>query len=105
MACGLQNAMTATYSGTLVRTSHLTGMFSDLGMHLGHRLGGIPVPARRWALYCADIGGFVAGSAAGAALFPWLGYRTLLVPAVLTGSTGIAYVAYRTWRGTGTLDG
>ena len=39
-ACGLQNAMASTYSGTVVRTTHITGMFTDLGIFLGHELPG-----------------------------------------------------------------
>ena len=40
MACGLQNAMATTYSGAVVRTAHLSGMFTDLGIMLGHWLFG-----------------------------------------------------------------
>jgi hypothetical protein len=41
----------------------------------------------------------------GAMLFPHLAYRTLYVPAALTGTAGIAYVAYRLHRGpAGTLS-
>lgn len=105
MACGLQNAMTATYSGALVRTSHLTGMFTDLGVFLGHRLRGMRVDGRRLWLCLLIIGGFLLGGMVGATLFPHLGYRTLYLPAALTGATGVAYVAYRFWRGpAGTLS-
>lgn len=31
VACGLQNAMISTYSGALIRTTHLTGLFTDIG--------------------------------------------------------------------------
>ena len=105
MACGLQNAMTATYSGTLVRTSHLTGMFTDLGVFLGHRLRGLPADPRRLWLCLAIIGGFLLGGVAGALVFPHLSYRTLYIPAALTGTVGVAYVAYRLRRGpAGTLS-
>lgn len=105
MACGLQNAMTATYSGTLVRTSHLTGMFTDLGVFLGHRLRGVQANPRRLWLCLAIIGGFLAGGVAGALLFPYFAFRTLYLPAALTGITGVAYAAYRQLRGpAGTLS-
>ncbi len=103
-ACGLQNAMTATYSGALVRTSHLTGMFTDLGVFIGHRLRGMPVDSRRLWLCLVIITSFALGGIVGAALFQHLAYRTLYVPALLTGATGLAYVAYRLWRGPGTLS-
>jgi uncharacterized membrane protein YoaK (UPF0700 family) len=38
MACGMQNAMTTRYSGAVVRTTHLTGMFTDMGLLIGHML-------------------------------------------------------------------
>ena len=49
-ACGLQNATTSTYSGGIVRTTHLSGMFTDLGIFLGHGLRGLPVDRRRMRL-------------------------------------------------------
>jgi uncharacterized membrane protein YoaK (UPF0700 family) len=105
MACGLQNAMTATYSGALVRTTHLTGMFTDLGVFLGHRLRGVPAEPRRLWLCLTIIGGFLLGGTVGALLFQHLAYRTLYVPAAITGVTGLAYVAYRLHRGpAGTLS-
>ena len=105
IAIGLQNAMTATYSGALVRTSHLTGMFTDLGVFLGHRLRGVQAEPRRLWLCLAIIGGFLAGGVAGGLLFPHFGYRTLYLPAALTGITGVAYAIYRHRRGpAGTLS-
>jgi uncharacterized membrane protein YoaK (UPF0700 family) len=97
MACGVQNAMVTTYSGALVRTTHLSGMFTDLGIGLGHALRGIPVPLRRLALSALVIAGFLAGGVLGAWLFAGHGYDALLAPALLTGATGIGYAAYRHW--------
>ena len=34
-ACGLQNALATTYSGAVIRTTHLTGIFTDLGIMMG----------------------------------------------------------------------
>lgn len=98
MACGLQNAMVTTYSGAIVRTTHLSGMFTDLGIGLGHFLRGIPLPVRRLSLSGLVIGGFLAGGVVGAWLFVRHGYDALLAPALLTGGTGTGYVAYRQWR-------
>lgn len=104
-AMGLQNAMTASYSGALVRTSHVTGMFTDLGVFLGHRLRGLHAEPRRLWLCLAIIGGFIAGGVVGALLFPHFAYRTLYLPAALTGVSGVAYAIYRHRRGpAGTLS-
>jgi uncharacterized membrane protein YoaK (UPF0700 family) len=40
-ACGLQNAMVSTYSGAVIRTTHISGMFTDLGISLSHFLFGL----------------------------------------------------------------
>jgi uncharacterized membrane protein YoaK (UPF0700 family) len=97
MACGLQNAMITTYSGALVRTTHLTGMFTDLGIGLGHALRRMQLPVRRLMLSGLIITGFLGGGVSGAWLFRGLHYRALLIPAALTGLTGTGYVIYRHW--------
>jgi len=95
MACGLQNAMATTYSGAVVRTSHVSGMFTDLGIMLGHALRGMPIARRRLGLCSLVITFFFLGGLLGAALFAVLGYRALYLPAALTGIVGVAYFAYR----------
>jgi uncharacterized membrane protein YoaK (UPF0700 family) len=95
VACGLQNAMATTYSGAVVRTSHLSGMFTDLGIMLGHAARRMPVSRRRLWLCLVVIGCFFAGGVLGAGLFAAVGYEALYIPAALTGVTGVAYVAYR----------
>ena len=95
MACGLQNALATTFSGAIVRTTHLSGMFTDLGIGLGHLLRGMPLPMRRLLLSGMIISAFLAGGVIGAWLFSLFQYRALLAPALLTGSTGLGYVLYR----------
>lgn len=99
MACGLQNAMATTYSGAVVRTTHLSGMFTDLGIGLGHLLRGMPLQTRRLTLSGLIISGFLAGGILGAWGFRHLKYDALLIPATLTGLVGVSYVLYRQWMG------
>ena len=94
-AIGLQNAMATTYSGALVRTSHVSGMFTDLGITLGHALRGLPVARRRLSLCVLVIVAFALGGIAGALLFDVVHYRALYVPAALTGGVGLSYALYR----------
>lgn len=94
-AIGLQNAMATTYSGAIVRTSHVSGMFTDLGITLGHALRGLPVARRRLALCLVIISAFLAGGILGALLFGRWGHGALYLPAALTGSTGLVYAVYR----------
>ena len=85
-ACGLQNAMVSTYSGTVIRTTHLSGMFTDLGIFLGHALRGLPIDTRRLRLCGLIISGFLCGGIVGTVTFRALSYGALLIPAALTAS-------------------
>lgn len=98
MAIGLQNAMATTYSGAIVRTSHVSGMFTDLGIGIGHALRGLPLQRRRLQLCALIIASFAAGAIAGAFGFARMGADVLLVPATITGLTGVGYAAYRQWN-------
>ncbi len=94
-ACGLQNAMVSTYSGSVVRTTHLSGMFTDLGIFLGHALRGLPVDARRLRLCFLVISGFFGGGLAGTFAFRAFSYSALLFPASLTAGVAVAYGLYQ----------
>lgn len=96
-ACGLQNAMVSTYSGTVVRTTHLSGMFTDLGIFVGHALRGLPIDMRRVRLCGLIISGFLCGGIAGTVAFRNLGYAALLIPAALTAGASLAYWSYKLW--------
>ncbi|MHA6203736.1 YoaK family protein [Dyella soli] len=95
MACGLQNAMVSTYSGASFRTTHLSGIFTDLGIYLGQRLRGLPVDMLRIHVCLLVAGNFIVGATLGALGFMAWQERVLLVPAVLTGLVGLAYAIYR----------
>ena len=95
MGAGLQNGMASTYSGMVFRTTHVSGMFTDLGIYIGQRLRGLTVDTLRVRVCVLVIVTFTLGSAAGALLFPALHERTLLVPAALTGLCGLGYTLYR----------
>jgi uncharacterized membrane protein YoaK (UPF0700 family) len=95
LACGIQNAMVSTYRGAVVRTTHVSGMFTDLGIFLGHWLRGMPVEGKRITLSLYVIAGFASGGLAGGLAFAWLGYRALLLPAVLVLCVAAGYVIYR----------
>lgn len=80
MACGLQNAMVATYSGAVIRTTHLTGLTSDMGAAIGNWLAGRSInkptlgfQAIIW--YC-----FCGGGVVGAFLFARVDYAAFVVP-------------------------
>lgn len=98
MAIGLQNAMATTYSGAVVRTSHVSGMFTDLGIGIGHALRGLPLQRRRLQLCTLIIFAFASGAVLGALGYARMGAEVLLVPATITGLAGISYAGYRHLR-------
>ena len=93
-ACGIQNAMVSTYSGAVVRVSHLSGMFTDLGLFLGHALRGLPVDQRRLKLCLVVISGFFLGGWIGALSFLHYGNFALVLPAGLTLGAAIGYISF-----------
>lgn len=97
-ACGLQNAIATTYSGALVRTTHLSGLFTDVGIAVGHALRGQPWQFKRIQLSIFTIGAFAFGCIVGALLFRHFSYDALYVPAIWTGVVGIGYTLYHHHR-------
>jgi uncharacterized membrane protein YoaK (UPF0700 family) len=86
--------MASTYSGMVFRTTHVSGMFTDLGIYIGQRLRGLEVDTLRIRVCVLVVVTFTLGGAAGALLFGVLQERTLLIPAVLTGLCGVTYGLY-----------
>lgn len=90
-AVGLQNAMATTFSGAVMRTSHVSGMFTDLAIYLGHALRGLPVAKKRIAVCLLVIGGFSSGALVGALGMRWVGPAVLLVAAGIAGGLAVAH--------------
>lgn len=93
-ACGLQNAMASTYSGAVVRVSHLSGMFTDLGLFLGYKLRGLPVDKRRLALCLVVVSGFFIGGCLSAVAYLSVGNFALALPAGLSLLMALASMAF-----------
>ena len=93
-AVGLQNGMASTFSGLVFRTTHVTGMFTDLGIYVGQRLRGLAVDPLRIRLSLLVISAFVLGGVFGAVLFVRMQEHMLVIPAALTGVCGALYALY-----------
>lgn len=98
-ACGLQNAMTTTYSGAVVRTTHVSGLFTDLGVALGLRCRGQKSDSRKIMLYCILIAGFIVGGVMGAILFAHYRFSALWVSCLLTAAVAVSYGVFLHWQG------
>lgn len=95
-ACGLQNALATTYSGAIVRTTHVTGIFTDLGLMIGAKLRGQHFDNRKALLFLLIIGGFIIGGALGAFAFKALTFDALYIPAAICLLLAISYATYTT---------
>ena len=94
-ACGLQNGMVSTYSGATVRTTHVSGLFTDLGTMLGARLRGHPLDTRKAKLFLLLISGFILGGSVGAFSFPYFQFGSLAIPSAAAFALAVVYWIYR----------
>ena len=93
-ACGLQNAMVTSYSGAIIRTTHVTGIFTDLGLMIGAWFKGQKLDKRKSLLFTLIIFGFILGGTLGATVFTYLNYMTLGIPAMMAITMAILYDNY-----------
>ncbi|KAJ3378115.1 hypothetical protein HDU84_007916 [Entophlyctis sp. JEL0112] len=91
-ACGLQNAMATTYSGLVVRTTHMTGIATDIGNILGQSCRK-ENNAEVWRLYVhvPILISYCIGGIFGQIAYTLMKEHSLLVPSCFTGLTAIAY--------------
>jgi uncharacterized membrane protein YoaK (UPF0700 family) len=112
-AMGLQNGTITRISGAVVRTTHLTGVVTDLALDTvqlarwaagpkADRLWAQPA-ARRWVLLACIYGSFLTGGIAGGIFERLFGPGAVLIPVVfLTGL--VVWTAARATRGSGALQ-
>jgi uncharacterized membrane protein YoaK (UPF0700 family) len=94
IACGLQNAMATSYSGAVLRTTHMTGVVTDMGVLLGQALVRHKVDWFRFRLLLVLVGGFFSGTVMGGSAYLEFGTPALAVPASLSGGFGVAYMIW-----------
>ncbi|WOE32309.1 MULTISPECIES: YoaK family protein [unclassified Acinetobacter] len=90
-AMGIQNAMISHYKGTIIRTTHLSGVLTDLGLALGYKLRGIQISPKRIVLHLLILFGFLLGGIIAASVAPLLKLNAFLVPAGLSLSLSLIY--------------
>ncbi|MCB0272946.1 MAG: DUF1275 domain-containing protein [Bdellovibrionales bacterium] len=84
-ACGAQNALFTHYSNSIIRTTHLTGLTTDLGIGLAKYFIGKNVNEKRINRVRIElITSFILGSVAGAYIFPQLHFYSFLIPCLIS---------------------
>jgi uncharacterized membrane protein YoaK (UPF0700 family) len=94
ISSGMQNAMTTGYSGSVLRTTHMTGMTTDVGIILGKLAKGDRKDLWKLAMFLPMMTGFFIGGAMGAKAVSDLGIYALLMNVVLFAGTGLLYTFY-----------
>jgi uncharacterized membrane protein YoaK (UPF0700 family) len=91
LICGLQNATVSLVSKSVVRTTHLTGVTTDLGIGLvrmmNRRLLGVEYEGETRAnmMRVGIISGFVLGSIVGFQIFRSWEFRGFIFPTLVSG--------------------
>lgn len=103
LTMGLQNALITKVAQSPVRTTHVTGMLTDLGIELGkityrnRRPEFEPVRGdlRKLGMLCAMVGLFALGGVVGASGYLWVGYAFMFAPAALLFAIAVPTVLRR----------
>lgn len=86
-AMGLQNSLVSMISGSIVRTTHLTGTFTDLGIELAQLFNrqkrDIAVLKAKIKLKLFIIFSFMTGAVSGAYFFISIGFPSFYIPVVV----------------------
>ncbi|KAJ3009213.1 hypothetical protein HKX48_008096 [Thoreauomyces humboldtii] len=93
-ACGLQNALATSYSGAVVRTTHMTGIITDIGNILGQACRA-DTQAELWRLkvHCPLLVCYFLGGILGQLAYLGMSERSLLLPCLFTGGIAAVYLS------------
>ena len=90
-ACGLQNAMSSSYCGLMIRTTHVSGIVTDFGVMLGHWLRHRRIVTWKIRFLCGLLFSFFVGGICGAFLDFVYGPLCLILAAVACFVAGLIF--------------
>lgn len=99
MACGLQNALASSYRGLTLRTTHVTGIVTDIGVLLAHRLRRKSIKTWKLLLLVTILTGFIGGGITGALTYIHWGAWALYPPASVCLIIAVAYLLQQGRKG------
>eukprot|EP01031_Cornospumella_fuschlensis_P025187 gene25187-30420_t len=91
MACGIQNSLTTKYSGSIIRTTHMTGAATDIGLTLGKICMGDYKDAWKLLVLVPLFVSFLLGGLTSIFAFKRFGQLTLFINVILFFSIGAVY--------------
>lgn len=96
LGCGLQNGMCTTFSGAVIRTTHVTGTLTDIGLIIGQAIFHKQTRKHLWKLkiliplYISFCCGAIVGWFANELLHD----KAILVPCAIVGCLGFGHISY-----------
>lgn len=94
-ACGLQNALATHYRGIVLRTTHVTGLLTDLGSNIGMKLKGHILPYWKITVPMMLTISFLSGACFGSLLVIYTRTPVLLILAGMYMVGGISWTTYK----------
>jgi len=101
MACGLQNATTSSYCGLMIRTTHVTGTVTDIGVMMGHWLRHRRIERRKLLFMIGVVAAFGAGVWMGALADGRWGSASLAIAAAGCFTAGASISLFPRWIASG----
>lgn len=92
--CGLQNGMASSYLGLVIRTTHVTGIVTDLGVLIGNGLRHRHITWWKLILLACLLSGFVLGGVLAVLCHRQWGQAALYGVAAGVTAAGLCYFAY-----------
>eukprot|EP01031_Cornospumella_fuschlensis_P031957 gene31957-38640_t len=91
MACGLQNSMTTKYSGNIIRTTHMTGTATDIGLAIGKIILGDYTDSWKLLVLVPLLIAYFIGGLISVYAHRRLGHLTLMINVVVFFVIGMVY--------------
>ena len=92
---GVQNGLFITYKGILVRTSHLTGAISDLGVYIGYLLRGKSFDTWKIFYYTVSLFSFFFGGVTSKMMYDIYGKQSVYAVSLGYILIGASYLILR----------
>ncbi|QKI90184.1 YoaK family protein [Thiomicrorhabdus xiamenensis] len=92
VACGLQNALVASYRGQQLRTTHMTGTVTDIGVHIALKLKTRQPWPWQANLLLVLLGSFLVGGILGIFAFQSIPYWSMILPCIINILLGTLYL-------------
>lgn len=94
-ACGFQNALATHYRGMILRTTHITGLLTDLGTNLGMSLRGHQIARWKSLIPSSLVLSFFAGALFGTSLITLSDLPVLLILSLCYIACGVGWTVYK----------